>query len=219
MAKGKQGAVKDTRPTLEEIKVKSGKYVVASYRGYEVGSVGIPAPDPFEMGLPFGYQPKDLLIRAWEWLVIPSYWLDEGRFAVVYQNNPGIFVDKVDTVPSTANQKILPDDLDKRLNLGRKQKAWWIATQPYSTTGRPGSPAMAIHALINMKLMDTTDDSQEQVEFQRDELVPLLQAARFYEERLGNRKDLIRDIDNRLDDIAEKKAFKSTSRRNRRKAT
>ena len=218
MARGKAAVVsKDTRPSLDEVKAKTGKYVVITYRGYESGGISVSAPDPYEMGLPVGYTPKDLLIEPWVWRVIPSYWLDDGRFAAIYQKDRGIYVDKVDVIPENEDLTTLPNDLEKKLTRERKQKAWWIATQPYDPNARADSPSIATHAVIFMKLMETTDDSPEQVDFLQNELVPILQAAKYYEERLGNRQEVIKDIDKRLDEISGKKVFR-TSRRVRRKA-
>lgn len=203
----------EVRPTLEEVKAKPGRYVVASYRGYEIGAVSIPAPDAYEMGLPQGYVPKDLTIVAWEWRVIPNYWLDDGRLASLYQRYTDLVIDRVDTIPSNENLQELPADIDAKLPKDRKQKAWWVATQPYMPEVRTGDPRRASADLIQVHNMDTTDDSPEQVAFLQEEIAPLLQAIKIFEQKLGNRKNLIADIDARLDEIGNMKAFGSKRRR------
>ena len=208
-----QDAVKE-RPTWEAIKAKQGKYVIASYRGYDIGGVSIPAPDAYELGLPVGYVPKELVIEPWVWKVIQAYWLEDGRFAALYERIPGLCIDRVDTLPPTqVDLAELPSDLTKKLTEDRKQKAFWIATQPYYPNARTGDPKRATADLIQMRDMETTDDSPQQISFLQDELAPLLQAALIFEERLGNRPEVVRDIQKRLEDIGGKKPFRSTRRR------
>lgn len=213
MARRKKEVVPEAaRLTLQEVKDKPGKYVVASYRGYEMGGVSVPPPDSYEAGLPQGYVAKDLSIEAWKWTVIPSYWLDDGRFARMYQSIPGLVVDKVDVIPEQEDLLALPPDLAKRESLTRErvQKAWWIATQPYCPDARTGDPKRATADLIQMSNMETGIDSPDQVAFLQEDLAPILEATLIFEERLGNRQDLIHDINKRLDEISGKKAYRRT---------
>ena len=208
----KLDAPQAARLSLEEVRAKPGKYLVVSYRGYESGGIIIPPPDTYEAGLPQGYVPKDLVIDPWQWTVIPTFWLNDGRFAQMYQSLPELVVDKTDQVPVKENLLALPPDIERKELLTREriQKAWWIATQPYYPDARTGDPKRATADLIQMKSMETTDDSPEQVSFLQDELTPILQAALVFEQRLGNRPDLIQDIEKRLDEISGKKAFRRT---------
>lgn len=218
MARRKKSDVQDTRPSLDEIKAKPGKYLVASYRGYESGGISISPPDSYEAGLPQGYVPKDLLIEAWQWTVIPAFWLDDGRFAQIYQSTPGLIIDKVDRIPDRLDLMALPADLLAREKLTREriQKAFWIATQPYMPKANMGDPheayLRATYDVIHMNSMETTKDSPEQVAFLQEDLAPMLEAAIVFEERLGNRQDLIRDIEKRLEEIGAKKAYRRTRR-------
>lgn len=209
-----QVIVKDTRPTLEEVKAKPGKYVIASYRGYEFGWVSIPAPDAYELGLPAGYTPKELLINPWEWKPIPDFWLNEINFARMYTKIPGLVVDKVDVLPNRDdNIQALPPELEKVLSPDHKQKAWWIATQPYfdgKSEAGADDPRRGSYALIHMKDMDQPDDSPQQVEFLQDTLAPILQAAQVYEERLGNRPEVMKALEDRLDEISGKRAYRKS---------
>jgi hypothetical protein len=200
------------RPTLEDVKAKTGKYVVVSYRGHESGGILIPPPDAYEAGLPLGYVPKDLLIEPWQWTVIPAYWLDDGRFARLYDATPGLMVDKVDQIPTRENLMTLPEDLAKRESLTRErvQKAWWIATQPYYPDAKAGDPRRATADVIQMNNMETGLDSPDQVDFLQGELAPILEAALIFEQRLGNRQNLINDIEKRLDEISGKKPYRRT---------
>jgi hypothetical protein len=202
---------------LQDVKEKTGKYVVASYRGYESGGILVPPPDTYEAGLPLGYVPKDLLIEAWQWTVVPAYWLDDGRFARLYDATPGLMVDKVDQIPNRENLLTLPEDLAKHESLSRErvQKAWWIATQPYYPDARTGDPKRATADLIQMNNMETTKDSPEQVTFLQEDLAPILEAALVFEQRLGNRQNLVNDIENRLEEIGGKKAYRRRQPRQR----
>ena len=156
-----QVASQDTRPSLGNIKEKAGKYVIASYRGYEQGDVCLPAPDAYALGLPGGYQPKELVIRPWTWEIIPDYWLNDTNFSKMYDRTPGMTVDKVDEVPPSQDLLALSPELEKVLSADHKQKAWWIATQPYfdnkSEAGKD-DPRRGSYALIHMKHMDQPDD-------------------------------------------------------------
>ena len=64
-----------------------------------------------------------------------------------------------------------------------------------------------------MKDMETTDDSPMQLDFLTNTVVPILEAVLVYEERLGNRPDLIRDVEARLEDIGTKKVYGGNRRR------
>jgi hypothetical protein len=211
MATKKTGKV--ARPTLEEIKARPGKYVVVSYRGYESGGFSIPAPDVYDMGLPAGYTPRDILIRPWEWDTIPLYWLDDSRFAGLYEKIPEIVVEKTNTPPVNEDLYILPDELEKILKPEYKRKAFWVATQPYLPDLKTGNPQRATADFIQMKDMETTDDSPQQLDFLTNTVVPILEAVLIYEERLGNRPDLIADVEARLEDIGTKKVYGGNRRR------
>lgn len=212
MARPKKAvALKDTRPTLGEVKEKPGRYVIASYRGYEQGDVCLPAPDAYALGLPGGYQPKELVIHPWQWDIIADYWLSDTNFSKMYASTPGMCVDKVDEVPPSLNLQELPPELDKKLSADHKQKAYWIATQPYfdnKSDAGSDDPRRGSWALINMKDMDWPDDSPQQVEFLQETLAPLLQAAQIFEERLGARPEVLRALEKRLDDIGGKRAYR-----------
>lgn len=206
-----QVAVKDTRPSLDDLKAKQGRYVIASYRGYEQGDVCLPAPDAYALGLPGGYQPKELVIRPWLWEVIPDYWLNDTNFQKAYDRTPGMCVDKTDLVPQSQNLQELPPELERVLSADHKQKAWWIATQPYfdnKSEAGADDPRRGSYALIHMKNMDQSDDSPQQVEFLQEVLAPLLQAAQIYEERLGARPEVLKALEKRLDDIGGKRAYR-----------
>lgn len=218
MARRKKVAPQAARPSLDEIRAKPGKYLIATYRGYESGGILISPPDAYEMGLPQGYVPKDLMIEPWQWTPIPMFWLDDGRFAQLYQSTPGLIIDKVDRVPDRQDLLALPPDLARRDKLTRErvQKAYWIATQPYVPKANMGDPKeaykKATYDLIHMNSMETTLDSPEQVSFLQEELAPILEAALVFEERLGNRPEVINDIDKRLREIGDKRAYKRQPR-------
>lgn len=210
-----QVASQDTRPSLEEVKAKAGRYVIASYRGYEQGDVCLPAPDAYALGLPGGYQPKEIVIRPWLWEIIPDYWLNDTNFQRIYAQTPGMCVDKVDTVPQYQDLQRLESDLDKRLSPDHKQKAWWIATQPYEPNVKSDDPKIGSHALIQMKDMDWPDNSPQQTEFLQETLAPILEAAREYEERLGARPEVLKALQKRLDEIGGKRAYQRSAKKQR----
>ena len=210
MATKKTGKV--VRSTLEEVKAKSGKYLVVRYAGYESGGISISAPDPYDMGLPAGYVPKDLLIRPWEWDTIPMYWLDDSRLAGLYEKMPEIQVDRTNTPPINEDLHVLPKELEG-LKPEYRQKAFWVATQPYLPGLKTGNPQRASADFVQMKDMETTDDSPQQLDFLTNTVVPILEAVLIYEERLGNRPDLISDVEARLEDIGTKKVYGGNRRR------
>ena len=63
--------------------------------------------------------------------------------------------------------------------------------------------------------METTKDSPEQVTFLQEDLAPILEAALVFEQRLGNRQNLVNDIENRLEEIGGKKAYRRRQSRPR----
>ena len=70
----------------------------------------------------------------------------------------------------------------------------------------------ATYDLVHMNSMETTKDSPEQVAFLQEELAPILEAALIFEERLGNRPQVTRDLEKRLEEIGTKKAFRRQPR-------
>ena len=215
MARKKKSVVPQAaRLTLQDVKAKQGRYVVVSYRGYESGGIIVSPPDSYEAGLPQGYVPKDMVIEPWIWKVIPAFWLDDGRFAQLYESIPGIVADKVDQVPEKVDLTTLPDDISKRETLTRErvQKAWWIATQPYYPDARTGDPKRATADLIQMSNMETTKDGPDQVAFLQEDLAPILEAALYFEGQLGNRQNLMDDIERRLEEIGTKKTYRRQPR-------
>ena len=211
MATKKTGKV--ARPTIDELRSKPGKYLVIRYAGYNSGGISIPAPDSYDMGLPAGYVPKDLMIRPWLWDSVPMFWLDDSRFAETYQRVPEIAVDRTDTPPTNENLATLPKELEDKLKPEYKQKAFWVATEPYLPDLKTGNPGRATADFIQMKDMETTDDSPMQLDFLTNTVVPILEAVLVYEECLGNRPDLIRDVEARLEDIGTKKVYGGNRRR------
>lgn len=185
----------DTRPTLEEIKSQPGRNLFVTYEGTEGGGWSIPALRP---RFP-GDIPEELMIVPWEPKLIAEDWLDDIRFREIYMKFKGVKVFRSDVYPKKPDLK-LPDDLDRSVNPSRKQMAQMLAMSEY------GEPQRDV---VNMKFIDVSP--LELAKWENDDLYPFLEVFKFYEERLLNRKEVLRDINARMAEID-----KSTFEENRR---
>jgi len=191
MARKKQ-QVKTNKPTLEEVKAQEGRYFLVSYEGYERGAYSIPAPEPRFAG----DMPRDLMIVAWQPVIMPDYWLDDGRFVALYETVPGIVVRKSNMPPSSKDQFELPRELEEVLTPYRKQMAMQIATTDLTEP---------IKNLITVE--DKEVGERAKVEDLKYGIKPFLQAAAIYEKRMGNRPQVMKMLQDRIVAIDKMQAF------------
>ena len=191
MARKKQ-QVKSNKPTLEEVKAQEGRYFLVSYEGYERGAYSIPAPEPRFAG----DMPRDLMIVAWQPVIMPDYWLDDGRFVALYETVPGIVVRKSNMPPSNKDQFELPRELEEVLTPYRKQMAMQIATTDLTEP---------IKNLITVE--DKEVGERAKVEDLKYGIKPFLQAAAIYEKRMGNRPQVMKMLQDRIVAIDKMQAF------------
>ena len=191
MARKKQ-QVKTNKPTLEEVKAQEGRYFLVSYEGYERGAYSIPAPEPRFAG----DMPRDLMIVAWQPVIMPDYWLDDGRFVALYETVPGIVVRKSNMPPSNKDQFELPRELEEVLTPYRKQMAMQIATTDLTEP---------IKNLITVE--DKEVGERAKVEDLKYGIKPFLQAAAIYEKRMGNRPQVMKMLQDRIVAIDKMQAF------------
>jgi len=190
MANRKGTSVKgNTRPTLDEVKAQSGRNLFVSYEGDEGGGWSIPALRPRFVG----DVPEELMITPWEPKIIGTDWLDDTRFAKLYNDVKGIRVWKSDIFPEKPNLK-LPEELERRVSPARQQMAYTIAVSPYD---------FKMKDMIQIKNLDVTES--EAIEWEKNDLFPFLKAVQFYETRLLKRKVVLKDVEARLRDILGKK--------------
>lgn len=191
MARKKQ-QVKTNKPTLEEVKAQEGRYFLVSYEGYERGAYSIPAPEPRFAG----DMPRDLMIVAWQPVIMPDYWLDDGRFVALYETVPGVVVRKSNMPPSNKDQFELPRELEEVLTPYRKQMAMQIATTDLTEP---------IKNLITVE--DKEVGERAKVEDLKYGIKPFLQAAAIYEKRMGNRPQVMKMLQDRIVAIDKMQAF------------
>lgn len=179
----------DTRPTLEEVKSQTGRNLFITYEGDEGGGWSIPALRPRFAG----DIPEELMVSPWEPKIIAMDWLDDTRFAKLYNDVKGIRVWKSDVFPDKPNLK-LPEELERRVSSARQQMAYSIAVSPYDSK---------MQDMIGIKNLDVTES--EAIEWEKNDLFPFLKAVQFYETRLLKRKEVLRDVEARLRAILGKK--------------
>lgn len=187
---------KVVRPTLDEVKAQSGRYVVATVVG-PVGPISMKAPRPRtrnDVELP------DLILPPHIPVEIDEEWLDNGTFRKMYERFDCIRVGRVDLVPEKPDIYSLPPNIESQLSAQLRNRALSVATNPYTEPMR-----MLIHAQNNSVM----PGGRDLLEWELTEMRPFLQAVREYETRLGNRPEVLRDVKKRLDTIHEKTSIEA----------
>ena len=192
--------VSDTRPTLEEVKAQPGQYLFVTYEGTQFGMMGIPALRQRWVG----DVQADLEIELFNPKMIDVEWLDNPIFREHYLKHTGIKVWKSDTLPKPPDYT-LPDDLERTISEARKQFARTLATSDYDEKFKD---------IVQMTARDLPET--EAMKWENQQLYPFLEVLRIYEERLLNRKEILRDIDKRLKEIESR--VDGANRRSRYKA-
>ncbi len=185
----KKGKKVDPRPTIEEIKAQTGKYLYVTYRGFEGGGWGLPAPRPRFAG---DYV-EELMIVPFEIRQIGSEWLDDPRFVALYEKIVGIQVWHSDVLPDKVDLT-LPDELESRVNKYRQGVALIMAMSEFDEHFRD---------VIGVRSMDVGES--EAVAYDHTDVLPFLKTIQFYEKRLLNRPQVMRAIEERLKEIIQEK--------------
>lgn len=197
METGKGKKEVDTRPTLDEVKQQTGRNLFVTYEGTEGGGWGIPALRPRFLG----DVPEELMIVPWEPRMIAEDWLDDVRFRDLYGRIKGIKVWKTNEYPHKPDLT-LPEELERSVSDARRQVAYVIATTPYGEASKE---------MISIENHDVSPLEAEG--WENTDLYPFLECVLFYEKKLLNRKDVIKEVEARLKKIDEK--VNKSSRRQR----
>lgn len=180
---------KEVRPTLEEVKVQTGKYLFVTYEGIEGGGWGLPAPRPRFAG----DFVEELFIRPFDPQQIGDEWLDDARFIALYNRVKGIKVWRSDVAPEKIDLT-LPDELEERVTKSRQAIALIIAMSPYDDKFKD---------VIGVRNMDASES--EAVRYDHTDVLPFLKVIQFYEARLLKRPEVLKAIAKRLGDIIDEK--------------
>ena len=186
---------KATRPTLEEVKAQTGKYLVATLIG-AVGPLSVEAIAP--MYAAPNIKLPHLLLQAGVTVEIDPIWLDDGRFKRLYERFDYIKVWRTDELPIEPQLFDLPGELEARLTPLTRNNAYRIATNPF--VNDPKHPSWIMIWTKN----EGTASTRATLEWELKTIRPFLQAVKIYEQRFGNRPEVIQEVDKRLREIAEK---------------
>ena len=186
--KGNTPEVKDTRPTLAEIRQQPGNNLFVTYEGVEHGTACLP---PRELRFA-GDVAKDLVIKPWEYVLITEDWLSDVEFIKLYTQDKGIRVVKADERPAPRALK-LPEEIAKDLTDAQQLAALNVAQSPYN------EQMQDVVQIENKDLPPIAADRWE-----NEKVYPFLEAILFFEEKLLNRKTVVRDIKARLRKIDAK---------------
>lgn len=194
MARRKGNAQKVDKLPLSEIKAQSGKYLFVNYRGVDKGGWQLPAPRPRFAGDVV----EELFIMQFAPKQIGEEWLDDPRFMALYESVPGIEVWKSDIFPPKLDLT-LPNEIESRLNQTQTAMAYLVASSPYTESMRDV-----------IQTQDRESADEEVIRKNRQIVLPFLKAVQFYETRLMNRPEVLRDIKVRLEKILNEKPVLET---------
>lgn len=195
MTKKAVKAVVDTRPTLAEIKADTagGRMIYVEYRGFDRGGFILPAHKAAFQG---DYDLDELMILQFEPRQMRPGWLDSPEFEEVYLGNPEVHVWRTN-MPVAKRDLTLPERLDKILNESRKNLALRFAMSDYNEQMRD---------LVLLEPYGEGISAEFSYEFKKKEFLPMLRAMKFYEQKFTNRKNVIRDIDDRIKKLEDAKS-------------
>jgi hypothetical protein len=185
---------KVNRPTLDEIKGQSGKYVIAMLEG-AVGPVSVQAPQPRTA---MDVKLKDLIIEAYIPVHVDEAWLDDPTFRRIYNKLGYIKVWRDDEMPEPPQSYTLPRQLEEALSPLVKNNAYRIATNPFES--HKDHPSYKMIWAENF----AAGNPRHVLEWELREMRPFLMAVKVYEERFGKRRAVLSEVDKRLKQITEK---------------
>jgi hypothetical protein len=204
MARRKK-AIAVQRPTLEEIKAQEGRFVVALLGLPEeenqraVGTLGVSLTWSLPPDAPGRERQAEAYVsmELFKPKSIDESWLDNYEFQKLYEKHPSLMVFKADTIPDPINTD-LPPRLEKLLTKANKQTIILLCTTPYF-----GIHKDAMDAIIKMDVKSAGEplNMGRVKEFRQKTLFHFLTAWREMEKRFQNRKEIIRKITERIDEI------------------
>ena len=183
------------RTTLDEVKTQTGQYLVATLEG-AVGPMSVEAIAPLYS--PANIKLPHLLLQANVVSIIDDIWLDDGRFRRLYDQYEYIKVWRTDELPVEPKLYELPSEIEARLSSISKNNAYRIATSPF--VNDPKHPS---HIMIWTRNEGAAGE-RATLEWELKIIRPFLQAIKVYEQRFGNRPEVLKEVDTRLKMIAEK---------------
>jgi len=186
---------KAKRLTLDDVKARIGKYLVATLEG-AVGPMSVEAIAPLYS--PANIKLPHLLLQANVVSIIDDIWLDDGRFRRLYDQYEYIKVWRTDELPVEPKLYELPSEIEARLSSISKNNAYRIATSPF--VNDPKHPS---HIMIWTRNEGAAGE-RATLEWELKIIRPFLQAIKVYEQRFGNRPEVLKEVDTRLKMIAEK---------------
>jgi len=186
---------KAKRLTLDDVKAQIGKYLVATLEG-AVGPMSVEAIAPLYS--PANIKLPHLLLQANVVSIIDDIWLDDGRFRRLYDQYEYIKVWRTDELPVEPKLYELPSEIEARLSSISKNNAYRIATSPF--VNDPKHPS---HIMIWTRNEGAAGE-RATLEWELKIIRPFLQAIKVYEQRFGNRPEVLKEVDTRLKMIAEK---------------
>jgi hypothetical protein len=185
----KKGKQVDPRPSIEEIKAQTGKYLYVTYRGFEGGGWGLPAPRPRFAG----DFVEELMIVPFEIKQIGDEWLDDPRFVALYEKISGMQVWRSDVQPEKTDLT-LPDELESRVNKYRQGVALIMAMSPFDDRFKD---------VIGVRSLEVPES--DAIAYDHTDVLPFLKTIQFFEKRLMNRPEVMRAIEKRLREIIAEK--------------
>ena len=186
---------KAKRLTLDDVKAQIGKYLVATLEG-AVGPMSVEAIAPLYS--PANIKLPHLLLQANVVSIIDDIWLDDGRFRRLYDQYEYIKVWRTDELPVEPKLYELPSEIEARLSSISKNNAYRIASSPF--VNDPKHPS---HIMIWTRNEGAAGE-RATLEWELKIIRPFLQAIKVYEQRFGNRPEVLKEVDTRLKMIAEK---------------
>jgi len=193
------------RLTLEEIKSQEGRFIIAllglpeseSQESNKVGALSL--EESRKPGMPKDVDLASLYIPLFVPTDVDPYWLDNYDFQNLYDKYPNLRVYRADRKPDKVDFSF-PPRLDKALSDNNKQTILRMCTTPYW-----GRWKREIDELIGMNRHPSQAGEKlteiNRRNFRVNVMVPFLMAWKLMEERLQNRKPILKLIQERLNTI------------------
>ena len=173
------------RQALTDVKSQAGRYLFVMYKGVERGGFSLPAPRPRFAGDVV----EELLILPFEPKLIGEEWLEEPRFARLFDTIKEIVVWKSDDLPEQVDLAV-PEELNRVLNDAQKAYARLIALSPYNDRMKD---VIEAH--------DMEHGEEEVIRQNKKVILPFLKLVQFYEKRWMQRPEVLKALDKRIRSI------------------
>jgi hypothetical protein len=165
------------------------RYLIATVEGV-FGSYSIAAPPPRTA---MDVHLQDLVLQPYRPQIIDPEWLKVSDFERMYAKFEAIRLSWSNKIPEDKPGRELPEELINALDHYEVQMAWEVANTPYE-----GRDADKIDALIGAR-NETFTLPRDTARWQLDKKIPFLLACREYEERIGNRRKVIKMLDDEIE--------------------